>query len=109
MILCGGKSETIPLAEEYLPRSFCPLIKSSFGAVVGSCCGGADVCAHFGLADAIVAEATCDGKKKMYELLDEYARVYVLDLPQMPESPGAKAYYLSELERFKGLPGVADR
>jgi benzoyl-CoA reductase/2-hydroxyglutaryl-CoA dehydratase subunit BcrC/BadD/HgdB len=103
VILCGGKSETIPLAEEYLPRSLCPLIKSSFGAVVGSCRGGADVCAHFGLADAIVAEATCDGKKKMYELLDEYARVYVLDLPQMPESPGAMAYYLSELERFKGF------
>ncbi len=103
VILCGGKSETIPLAEEYLPRSLCPLIKSSFGAVVGSCRGSADVCAHFGLADAIVAEATCDGKKKMYELLDEYARVYVLDLPQMPESTGAKAYYLSELERFKGF------
>jgi benzoyl-CoA reductase/2-hydroxyglutaryl-CoA dehydratase subunit BcrC/BadD/HgdB len=103
VILCGGKSETIPLAEEYLPRSLCPLAKSSFGAIVGSRCGSTDVCAHFGLADAIVAEATCDGKKKMYELLGEHARVYVLDLPQMPESPGAQAYFLSELDRFKGF------
>jgi benzoyl-CoA reductase/2-hydroxyglutaryl-CoA dehydratase subunit BcrC/BadD/HgdB len=102
VILCGGKSDTIPLAEEHLPRSLCPLIKSSFGSIVGSC-GGADVCAHFGLTDAIVAEATCDGKKKMYELLREFARVYVMDLPQMPEIPAAQAYYLSELERFKGF------
>ncbi len=103
VILCGGKSDTIPLAEEHLPRSICPLIKSSFGSIVGSCCGSADVCAHFGLTDAIVAEATCDGKKKMYELLRQYARVYVMDLPQMPESPGARDYYLGELERFKGF------
>jgi benzoyl-CoA reductase/2-hydroxyglutaryl-CoA dehydratase subunit BcrC/BadD/HgdB len=103
VILCGGKSDTIPLAEEHLPRSICPLIKSSFGSIVGSCCGGADVCAHFSLTDAIVAEATCDGKKKMYELLRQYARVYVMDLPQMPESPGARDYYISELVRFKGF------
>ncbi|HEY3272148.1 MAG TPA: double-cubane-cluster-containing anaerobic reductase [Methanocella sp.] len=102
VILCGGKSDTIPLAEEHLPRSICPLIKSSFGSIVGSACG-ADVCAHFGLADAIVAEATCDGKKKMYELLRQYARVYVMDLPQMPEMSAAQAYYLSELERFRGF------
>jgi benzoyl-CoA reductase/2-hydroxyglutaryl-CoA dehydratase subunit BcrC/BadD/HgdB len=103
VILCGGKSDTILIAEEHLPRSICPLIKSSFGSVVGSSCGGDNVCAHFGLTDAIVAEATCDGKKKMYELLRQYARVYVMDLPQMPEMPAAQAYYLSELERFKGF------
>ncbi len=102
VILCGGKSDTIPLAEEYLPRSVCPLIKSSFGSIVGSRCG-ADACAHFGLVDAIVAEATCDGKKKMYELLRQYTPVYVMDLPQMPENPGAPGYYLGELERFKGF------
>ena len=44
VVLCGGKSDTIPLAEEYLPRSVCPLIKSSFGAVVSSATG-----AHPGL------------------------------------------------------------
>jgi len=39
----------------------------------------------------------------MYELLRQYARVYVMDLPQMPEIPAAQAYYLGELERFKGF------
>ncbi|MGA9138807.1 MAG: double-cubane-cluster-containing anaerobic reductase [Methanocella sp.] len=102
VVLCGGKSDTIPVAEEYLPRSVCPLIKSSFGAVVSSTCGTGEACPHFGLVDAIVAEATCDGKKKMYELLGRRMPTYVLDLPQMPDSPGALRYFESELERFKG-------
>ncbi len=102
VILCGGKSDTIPLAEEYLPRSVCPLIKSSFGAVVSSTCGTGDACPHFGLVDAVVAEATCDGKKKMYELLGQRMPTYVIDLPQMPDSPGALRYFTGELERFKG-------
>jgi benzoyl-CoA reductase/2-hydroxyglutaryl-CoA dehydratase subunit BcrC/BadD/HgdB len=108
VVLCGGKSDTIPIAEEYLPRSACPLIKSSFGAVVSSTCGTGDAsgtgvaCPHFGLVDAVVAEATCDGKKKMYELLGRRIPTYVIDLPQMPDNPGALRYFESELERFKG-------
>ncbi len=116
VVLCGGKSDTIPLAEEYLPRSVCPLIKSSFGAVVsgasraGGTCGTGEACPHFGLVDAIVAEATCDGKKKMYELLGQRMPTYVIDLPQMPDSPGALRYFTGELERFRdyleGLTGI---
>jgi benzoyl-CoA reductase/2-hydroxyglutaryl-CoA dehydratase subunit BcrC/BadD/HgdB len=110
VVLCGGKSDTIPIAEEYLPRSVCPLIKSSFGSVVSSTCGTGSACPHFGMVDAVVAEATCDGKKKMYELLGQRMPTYVIDLPQMPDSPGALRYFESELERFKdyleGLTGV---
>ena len=110
VILCGGKADTIPIAEEHLPRSACPLIKSSFGSVLGACCGAGDACPHFGLADAIVAEATCDGKKKMYELLADRVPTYVIDLPQMPERPGAVPYFMGELERFRsyleGLTGA---
>ena len=29
--LCGGKNDTIAVAEEDLPRNICPLIKSSYG------------------------------------------------------------------------------
>ncbi|HUL62089.1 MAG TPA: double-cubane-cluster-containing anaerobic reductase, partial [Methanocella sp.] len=102
VVLCGGKSDTIPLAEEYLPRSVCPLIKSSFGSVMGQCRGTDNVCPHFGMVDAVVAEATCDGKKKMYELLGQRVPTYVIDLPQMPERPGAVPYFSGELERFAG-------
>jgi benzoyl-CoA reductase/2-hydroxyglutaryl-CoA dehydratase subunit BcrC/BadD/HgdB len=73
VILCGGRNATVSLAEEYLPRTICPLIKSSFGSIVSrECCGIAEACPHFDLVDMVVAETTCDGKKKMYKLLDHY-------------------------------------
>jgi benzoyl-CoA reductase/2-hydroxyglutaryl-CoA dehydratase subunit BcrC/BadD/HgdB len=100
IILCGGKTETIPRAEESLPRNICPLVKSSFGALVDACCGGNLACPHVGLVDAIVAEATCDAKKKTYELLPQYRKTYVIDLPQKPDSPEARTYFLSELKKF---------
>jgi benzoyl-CoA reductase/2-hydroxyglutaryl-CoA dehydratase subunit BcrC/BadD/HgdB len=100
IILCGGKAETIPKAEESLPRNICPLVKSTFGSLVDACCGGELACPHVGLVDAVVAEATCDAKKKTYELLPSYRPTYVLDLPQKPESTEAHAYFLSELKKF---------
>jgi benzoyl-CoA reductase/2-hydroxyglutaryl-CoA dehydratase subunit BcrC/BadD/HgdB len=102
VILCGGRNATVSLAEEYLPRTICPLIKSSLGSVVSrECCGVAEACPHFDLVDMVVAETTCDGKKKMYELLDHYIPTYVIDLPQKPESPEALRYYRGELKKFK--------
>jgi benzoyl-CoA reductase/2-hydroxyglutaryl-CoA dehydratase subunit BcrC/BadD/HgdB len=103
IILCGGRTDTIPRAEESLPRNICPLVKSSFGALVDACCGGDLACPHIGLVDVVVAEATCDAKKKTYELLPQYKKTYVLDLPQKPESPDARAYFLSELKKFGGF------
>jgi benzoyl-CoA reductase/2-hydroxyglutaryl-CoA dehydratase subunit BcrC/BadD/HgdB len=100
IVLCGGGSQTIPVAEQSLPRNICPLIKSSFGAVVDACCGGSLACPHVPLVDVVVAEATCDGKKKMYEVLTEHVPTYVLDLPQKPEYPEALAYFVSELRKF---------
>ncbi|MEN6517692.1 MAG: double-cubane-cluster-containing anaerobic reductase [Methanospirillum sp.] len=111
IVLCGGRTDTIPVAEQSLPRNICPLIKSSFGAVVDACCGGDLSCAHVPLVDVAVAEATCDGKKKMYEVLSDYVPTYVLDLPQKPGSPEALEYFLSELRKFaafmEGLTGHA--
>ena len=107
IVLCGGRADTIPVAEQSLPRNICPLIKSSFGAVVDACCGGNLACPHIPLVDVVVAEATCDGKKKMYEILHEYIPTYVLDLPQKPGNPEALKYFLSELRKFgKFMEGV---
>ena len=61
--LCGGSSETIAAAEQYLPANLCPLIKSTFGYQVT----GKNPFLNW--ADLVVAETTCDGKKKMFELL----------------------------------------
>lgn len=102
IILCGGKNDTISIAEEYLPRNLCPLVKSSFGSIVNKGCSGISSCPHFGLVNMVVAENTCDSKKKMYELLEDYVPTYVIDLPQRPDSPEALNYFLAELNKFKG-------
>jgi benzoyl-CoA reductase/2-hydroxyglutaryl-CoA dehydratase subunit BcrC/BadD/HgdB len=101
VILCGGKNDTVSIAEQYLPRNICPLVKSSFGSIINDGCSGVKSCSHFSMVDMIVAENTCDSKKKMYELLGDYVPTYVIDLPQRPDTPEALKYFLSELEKFR--------
>lgn len=103
VILCGGKNDTVSIAEQYLPRNICPLVKSSFGSIINDGCSGVRSCSHFGLVDMVVAENTCDSKKKMYELLEDYVPTYMLDLPQRPDSPEAIKYFLEELNKFKSV------
>ena len=103
VILCGGKNDTVSIAEQYLPRNICPLVKSSFGSIINDGCSGVRSCSQFGLVDMVVAENTCDSKKKMYELLEDYVPTYVLDLPQRPDSPEAINYFLEELNKFKSV------
>ena len=65
----------MPAAEAVLPRGLCPLIKSTYGFAL------TDKCPYTHFSDLIVGETTCDGKKKMYELLDDIKHTYVLRLP----------------------------
>ena len=73
--LCSTNEETIPEAEKYLPKNLCPLIKSSYGFAI------TDRCPYMYFSDLIVGETTCDGKKKMYELLGEIKNTHVMQLP----------------------------
>ncbi|MBQ3277419.1 MAG: 2-hydroxyacyl-CoA dehydratase [Oscillospiraceae bacterium] len=91
--LCGMSDETIPAAERDLPKNLCPLIKSSYGFAVS------DKCPYTYFADLIVGETTCDGKKKMYELLGEMKKVYILHLPQGQTREALDAW-TGELRRF---------
>ena len=91
--LCGMSDEVIPDAEAHLPRNLCPLIKSSSGFAVSR------KCPYTYFADLIVGETTCDGKKKMYELLGKLKRTYILHLPQ-GEDPDARENWTKELRRF---------
>ena len=93
--LCGGSAETIPAAEEDLPANLCPLIKSTYGYHVE----GSNP--FLEMADLIVAETTCDGKKKMYELMAETRPMYVLELPQKSDDMDAFEHWVSELRKFK--------
>jgi benzoyl-CoA reductase/2-hydroxyglutaryl-CoA dehydratase subunit BcrC/BadD/HgdB len=93
--LCGGSSQTIGPAEEHLPANLCPLIKSTYGYHVQQ------KNPFLEMADMIVAETTCDGKKKMYELMAETRPMYVLELPQKPDDTDAMAHWIRELRKFK--------
>ncbi|MFH1741178.1 MAG: double-cubane-cluster-containing anaerobic reductase [bacterium] len=103
--MCGGQEETIAEAEKELPANLCPLIKSSYGHALlrGN--------PFMEMADLLVAETTCDGKKKMYELLGRDRLVHVMELPQKPDEEAAFRHWLEEIKtlktRLEGLSNIA--
>jgi benzoyl-coA reductase/2-hydroxyglutaryl-coA dehydratase subunit, bcrC/badD/hgdB len=90
--LCATSEEPISAAEEYLPSNLCPLIKASYGF------GLTDTCPYFYFSDFIVGETTCDGKKKMFELLNDIKETYVM---QLPSSRDEIALNMWEQEMYK--------
>ncbi len=93
--LCGTKNDPISVAEEVLPRNLCPLIKSSYGFA------RADSCPFFKFSDIIVADTTCDGKKKMFELMQEYKKVHILQLPQNQINRASFEPWVAEVVKMK--------
>lgn len=92
--LCATSGETIAEAEKDLPRNLCPLIKSSYGFATS------DKCPFFYFSDLIVGETTCDGKKKMYEILAGTKPVYIMELPNS-QSEDAFVLWKKEVIKFK--------
>ncbi len=93
--LCGGSAETVVVAEQVLPTNVCPLIKSTFGYHLKG------TNPFLRQADLVVAETTCDGKKKMFELLAATKAMYVLELPQKSGEPDALERWSCEIRKFK--------
>ena len=75
--LCSGVEIGKAQAEKVLPRSICPLIKSFMGFKLSK------ICPYFESCDLVVGETTCDGKKKAFEILNDYVPVHVMEVPQM--------------------------
>lgn len=93
--LCSSSNEAIRYAEVDLPKNLCPLIKASYGVAVS------DTCPYFYFADLIVGETTCDGKKKMYELMGKIKDTYILHLPQNYLEESSLQLWINELNKFK--------
>jgi benzoyl-CoA reductase/2-hydroxyglutaryl-CoA dehydratase subunit BcrC/BadD/HgdB len=93
--LCSTKEEPIAEGEKYLPRNLCPLIKSSYGFAIS------EKCAFFNNSEFIIGETTCDGKKKMFELMADFKPTVVLELPQSAKGEAQKQYWRSEVARCK--------
>ena len=93
--LCGGSAEMVLPAEEHLPANLCPLIKSTFGYSVRQ------ANPFLEMADLVIAETTCDGKKKMYELMAESRDMYILELPQKQDEPAALEQWIWEVHKLR--------
>lgn len=93
--LCGTSNEPIADAEKVLPKNLCPLIKSSYGFAY------TEKCPYTYFCDFIVGETTCDGKKKMFELLNDIKETYVLHLPQSQQRAYAKDIWYEEVKLLK--------
>lgn len=92
--LCSSSEETVKIAESVLPKNVCPLIKSSYGFAIS------DRCPYFHFSDLVVGETTCDGKKKMYEMMAEFKDVFIMELPNIQSGKGLKLWR-EEIIRLK--------
>ena len=100
--LCSGIEIGSSQAEKVLPRNICPLIKSFMGFKL------ARVCPYFESCDMVVGETTCDGKKKAFEILNDYVPVHVMETPQMKKErdrslwAGEVRDFMSRVEELTG-------
>lgn len=92
--LCAGAEIGKEAAEKILPRNTCALIKSFVGFKLSRLCPFIESC------DLVVGETTCDGKKKAYEIFNDYAPVYVMEIPQMKQACD-RELWKAEVQRFK--------
>jgi benzoyl-CoA reductase/2-hydroxyglutaryl-CoA dehydratase subunit BcrC/BadD/HgdB len=95
--LCGTTEGPIAAAEQVLPADQCPMVKATYGRAING------TCPIFPLADCVVGETTCDGRKKMYELLGREKPMHVMDLPQKPEEPDALVHWVEEVKKLKAF------
>lgn len=93
--LCGTSEEPIADAEKHLPRNLCPLIKSSYGFAI------TEKCPYMYFSDVVIGETTCDGKKKMYELLGKIKKVHIMQLPQTQDTEDAFKLWRHEIIKLK--------
>lgn len=100
--LCGGSQFWVPEGEKVLPKGICPLIKALVGAKVSK------TCPFFQSCDLLVGETTCDGKKKAWEILQDYTDIHVMHLPQMRRERDIKEWvkelkiFMQKLEQLTG-------
>lgn len=95
--LCATNPAPIPKAEEVLPPNLCPMVKSSYGFAI------TETCPFFFFSDCIVGETTCDGKKKMFEMLGELKPMYVMNLPNKSDTREALGLWTAEIRNTRAF------
>jgi benzoyl-CoA reductase/2-hydroxyglutaryl-CoA dehydratase subunit BcrC/BadD/HgdB len=90
--LCGGTNFSNYASEDILPANICGLIKSAIGFGIGN------ICPYYAMTDILIGETTCDGKKKAWEILNNYKPVYVMETPQCKSRPQAREHFITEIK-----------
>jgi benzoyl-CoA reductase/2-hydroxyglutaryl-CoA dehydratase subunit BcrC/BadD/HgdB len=93
--LCARKDETLDAADRDLPQNLCPIVRTIYDLAM------TNSCPYFIFCDLVIAETTCDGKKKVYELLQQVKNVHIMNLPQIQKSEASLALWESEMRRLK--------
>jgi len=93
--LSCGFYDAITPAEEIVPKNTCPLIKSSVGF------NFLKINPLFEYCDVIIIPSTCDGKKKMADILSNYHNVWTLELPNEKEEIASKDFWIHQVRLLK--------
>jgi benzoyl-CoA reductase/2-hydroxyglutaryl-CoA dehydratase subunit BcrC/BadD/HgdB len=93
--LCGSKQEPYLRAGNDLPPNLCPVVLSSYELAV------TDTCPFFHFSEFVIAETTCDGKKKVYEMIQKIKPLHIMNLPQNPDLPNSLTLMESEVQRLR--------
>lgn len=92
--LCAGADFAVPNSNGLIPANTCPLIRSSLGFKMSR------TCPYIQSSDFVVGETTCDGKKKMFEVLSKYHPTYIMEVPQK-KSEASRELFFAEIKAFK--------
>ena len=95
--LCASSQKSVAAAEAILPANLCPMIKSGFGHI------RMNTCLLYESSHAVIGETTCDGKKKMFELISHLKPTHVMDLPQLPDDDRVMDRWVKEIWRLKAF------
>ena len=93
--LSCGFYDSISPAEEIIPKNTCPLIKSSVGYNL------LNINPLFALCDLLIIPTTCDGKKKMIDVLSNYHKVWPLTLPDDKDNPESREFWVEQIKMLK--------
>lgn len=97
--LCAVSQDGVIEGEKTLPQNLCPLVKASYGMAAS------DKCPYFHFSDMVIAETTCDGKKKMMEFMSELRPTHVM---QFCHTYAIEAVKIGKFVREElGLPYLA--
>jgi benzoyl-CoA reductase/2-hydroxyglutaryl-CoA dehydratase subunit BcrC/BadD/HgdB len=88
-----GNAALVQSGEEVLAGDICPLAKASYGDLMDGE-GAAEGCV------AIVLPASCDAKRKLAEVLADYAPTFVLNLPPEQDANRYGRFATGEMQRL---------